>query len=139
MSLFFSRISLNCSSGAVIYCRSPCCTILPFLPSFLDNIPETQMTNFGRSFSTGCIWFLWQALELLGFGVMVQPSPCNPIFSSCVQYTFDSLCCGMFLLEVSTSPTSFAFTPIYGDKDGFLSPPHSHLSFPAACIAVVIS
>jgi len=110
---------------ALIYFRSPHCAILPFLPSSSDGIPKTQMSNFGRSFSTVCIWFLWQAqqaLELLGFGVMARlpMGLCVDILSFCVQYTFKSLCCGMLLLNVSESPRSFALMPIYGDKAGFL-------------------
>lgn len=116
---------------------------LPFLPSCLDGTPKTQMSNLGRCFSTGCIWFLWQAavraaLELLGFGDMLkQPMGlCGDIFSSCVWFSFASLLCGMFLLDVSKSPRIFARIPIYGHKDDFPLPLHNHLFFPAAGTAV---
>lgn len=78
------------------------------------------------------------SLELLELrNTVKQPKGlCGDIFSSCVWFFFDSLRCGMFLHDVSKSPSIFANFPIYGYKDEFLLPPHDHLFFPAAGTAV---
>lgn len=74
------------------------------------------------------------SLELLELrNTVKQPKGlCGDIFSSCVWLSFDSLHCGMFLHDVSKSPSIFANFPIYGYKDEFLVPPHDHLFFPCS-------
>lgn len=144
ISLFFGGISLNCSGVALIYFRSPHCAILPFLPSSSDGILKIQMSNFGRSFSTVCIWFLWQAqqaLELFGFGVMARlpvdcvwtsfPSVCNVLLSHYAVECFCLMCLNL--------PGILHLCPFMAIKLTFFNPMHDHLSFPAACTAAVSS